>query len=616
MTAKLTLKVTVDKPKKVVAPKTVTKPEPKVVTKTTIQGTTEYQMPTWVSQDIIVPFQAGTASVFLIHGNISDLQANFDVESEPQKPYVTIKEFLEKILDQYSIVLVYNLASGISFPSPEFEKEFRKATGLEEEKPAIARVTSLGKKNLPQDPDACLKLIGRVLSSHQKVAVVIDSVHSLVPSDAATLPQNERAIVERFRSWSKSEDLKKNENIVLLFSGELTRVAPDLRQGDNRIRAVYIPRPSQDDRAKFLTSFNDTSLDVKALSHATQGLGLWQIRELLLQCRETGKTLDLEYVKGRKREILNNEYGDVMELIEPVKGLDNIGGLEHIKDYFKSILLAVRNNEPRLISQGILLQGPPGVGKSAIVEALAKEAGFNFVKAKGIRSQYIGQSEERMSRFIQGLKSLAPVVVMNDEADLAESGREGNNDSGVSERLMKMWMETIADPKIRGKIIVISCTNRPDRIDAALKRSGRSDDRLLITMPSVEEREAIFKVIFKRHDIPVSVRNFKPYAEATDGLSGADIEKVVLVSFRFALQKNKKEVDDTSLTEAIEDFIPSGCQAEIDRMTLMSILESSSRRLLPRNIKEILKGILHRKLVSDLDKYLEQIKERKIVDLS
>jgi len=610
------IKVAQTKPKKVAVSKVTEKP----ITKTAL--TAEYQMPTWISQDIIIPFESQTASVFLIHGNISDLQANFDVGREPEQPYITIRNFLEKFLDEYNIVVFYNLASGLIFPTPEFENRFRIAIGYKEKtevrKPIRdPRVFDLDNEPqpLPEDPDSCLKLLEHILTTQKNIAVIIDSVHSLVPSDVANLPQNERAIIERFRNWSKSETIRKAKNIVLLFSGELTRVAPDLRQGDNRIRPVYIPKPSAENRAKYLESFQDSNLDVKALTLATQGLGLWQIRELLLQCKATNKVLDLEYVKQRKREILNNEYGDVMELIEPIRGLDNIGGLEHIKDYFRGILSSINSGETRLTPSGIILAGGPGTGKTSIVEALAKEAGFNFVKSKNIRSMYIGQSEERMTRFIQGLRSLAPVVVMNDEADLGESNREGNSDTGVSERLMRAWMELLSDSKIRGKIIVISCTNRLDRIDAALKRSGRSDDRLLIAPPSLEEREVILQIIFKRHQIPCNIRTFKLFAEVTDGFSGADLEKIVLTSFRFAIQSGKKEVDNEILGEAIEDFIPSGSQAEIDRMTLLSVLESSSRRLLPRNLKEILNGIIKRNLVENLDKYINEIKERKIIPI-
>ena len=263
---------------------------------------------------------------------------------------------------------------------------------------------------------------------------------------------------------------------------------------------------------------------------------------------------------------------------------------------------------------GVMLFGPPGTGKTAIVEALAKEAGFNFVKIKNVRSMWVGESEARMEKMITGLRALAPVVVMNDESDLAEANRDApKGDSGVAERLMRAWMELRSNPRIRGQIIVIDCTNRPDRIDAALKRSGRTDDRILLPMPSEDERADIFRVMFKRHEVPTSLKDFRKFAEKTDGISGADIERISLKAFSFARAAGEKEVSGAVLEEAIADFIPSASQKDIDLMTLVGVLESSSRRLMPPHIKEIVHGICERKLVNNLDGMMEQIKARKIL---
>ena len=63
------------------------------------------------------------------------------------------------------------------------------------------------------------------------------------------------------------------------------------------------------------------------------------------------------------------------------------------------------------------------------------------------------------------------------EADLGEANRDApKGDSGVSERIMQAWMRFLSDPRIRGRVVMVNCTNRPDRMDAAMKRSGRSDD--------------------------------------------------------------------------------------------------------------------------------------------
>jgi SpoVK/Ycf46/Vps4 family AAA+-type ATPase len=354
-------------------------------------------------------------------------------------------------------------------------------------------------------------------------------------------------------------------------------------------------------------------MDADVMAHATQGMSLMQIREIFLQAKGDGRPIGLASVKEIKRRLLNNEYGDVMEVLEPERGLEDIGGHEHIKQYFRGVLEAIRAGESRLVPMGVTLMGPPGTGKTAIVEALAKEAGFNFVKTKNIRSMWLGESESRMEKLVAGLRSLSPVVVMNDEADLAEAQRDSpKGDSGVSERLMKAWMELLSDPRIRGQIIVISCTNRPDRMDAALKRSGRSDERILMPMPSDEERKAIFRVMFKRHGIPVDIADFGGVGSA-ENISGADIEKIVLSSYKFAGEQGKAKVDIDALRAAVDDFIPSASMADIDGMTIAGLLECSSRRLLPPHVKEILVGIATRGLVPSLDEAFGRLKARNIL---
>lgn len=634
----------------------------------------EDQLPRWYKEDILIPFKAGIASVFIIHGDTNCFVPNPDVEEE-NSSYITLRQFFEKTCDELEIVIFYNIASGIRFLKPEMEKEFKKIAGIETEESdsrnpvASAKASLASKRGLPRDPETCLPLIEKVLKSSEGVAVIINSVHFLAPSSTTggALPQSERINIERLKNWAQDDEIKTKRNIVLLLTDQTAKVSQELRQTENEIHTLFIPKPSKEERAQFISVITQGTparrklleenaklekkikktgegtsdkkrleeefeeqknrissfpklfpvsedFDTTSFAHVTQGMSLRQIREIFLHCQKTGTPIDLFQVKLKKKEILNNEYGEVMEIVEPERGLEDIGGLEYIKEYLQNILNAIRCGETRLVPMGVTLMGPPGTGKTAIVEALAKEAGFNFVKTKSIRSMWVGESEARMEKLLYGLRSLAPVIVMNDEADLAEARRDSpKGDSGVSERLMKMWMELLSDPRIRGQIIVISCTNRPDRIDPALKRSGRSDERILVPMPSFQELVAIFKVMFRRHKIPVTIDDFTPYAAMVDGLSGADVEKITLDSYRFAVMQNKRAVDNESLREAIQDAIPSASQADIDLMTLCAIMESSSRRLLPPNVNEMLEKIQKRRLVENIDEIFSQIKARNII---
>ena len=616
-------------------------------------------------------FRAGVASAFILHGDANCLVPNPDVSEEPYTPYIPMRSFLEKTFDSRELVIFYGIASGMRFLNADMEEAFLKLVGLDEKKVdgadpvAAAKAGLAAKRGFPREVEACLPLIERALKKKSGIAVIIYSAHFVAPSSSQTipLPQNERITIERLRNWGQDETIRKNGNIILLLTDQAAKVSQELRQAESEIKTIFIPKPSHDDRLAFITSFFEGVMkrqdidrklkklqaqlarsDRKAtlakemneyeavrellpesfpiskdfnsstLAYATRGMSLRQILEIFLQAVRSGKEISLEFVKEKKKEILTNEYGDVMDVIEPERGFENIGGLEHVKSYFRGVLDAIRVGESRLVPQGVTLMGPPGTGKTAIGECLAKEAGFNCVKTKSIRSMWVGESEARMEKFIGGLRSLAPVVVINDEADLAEAGRDSQKgDSGVSERLMKMWMELLSDPRIRGQIVVISCTNRPDRIDPALKRSGRSDERILLPMPSTEDRPAIIRVMFERHSIPTSIKDFNVFGEHTESLSGADLEKVTLTAFRFAVSKRQKEVDEECFREALEDFIPSASQTEIDFMTISSLLESSSRRLLPTNVNEIVSQIARRGVVPNLENIMQQLITRNII---
>lgn len=590
--------------------------------------------PEWFLRGLYEPFNAGVASVFIVHGDTNCLLHDPDAK----KPaYIPLRKFLATVFTDRPLLITYNIASGAWTASPEMDKLFRKTAGLEESKidagnaVASAKASLAAKRGIPREPEACFPLIDKALRSVPKTAVIIESAHSVAPAAGAgtTSPVNDRVNTERLRIWGRSQTVRDNRGIVLLLTDQASKLSQELRLPDSEIRTVFIPKPSLDERRAYLafaSSEKKGKNDLNALATATRGMSLQQIANLYRLANASGgspyrlanasgNTPDLALVKAAKAQMLNEEYGDVMEVVEPERGLEDIGGYEHIKRYFRSILDAIRKGDERLVPMGVSLMGPPGTGKTAMVEALAREAGFSFVRIKNVRSMWVGESEARMEKLVDGLRALAPVVVMNDEADLIEAGRDSNKgDSGVSERIMKMWMELLADPRIRGKIIVISCTNRPDRLDPAIKRSGRNDERMLMPMPSKEERSDIINVMFKRHDIPVDLTDFAAYGNITDRLSGADLQKVILDAYRIAAESGKKTVGDQELMGAINDFIPSASQADIDAMTIAGLLECSSRHLLPTNVEEMVADIVRRGLVANMDEILAQLVERKIID--
>ena len=632
-------------------------------------------LPGWFTDGVVNRLKAEISSVFILHGDVTCLVPNPNADDEPRWPYIPLHALFERVFDKREMVIFYNIATGMRFLNSDMEKEFRKVAeiaGDEDADPkdpvAIAKAELAAKRQLPREPELCLPLIEKALKKMDRVAIIIESAHFIAPESTGTgLLLNERTHIARLRTWAQDSRVKKRSNIVLLLTDLASKISGELRQSSSRIGSVFIPKPSPDERKFYIErqafgmsqeqevekqlaalqkkrarakgeSEEEIQGEIEELEeqlkqfpmhfevpkdfeidifvNATQGMSLRQILEIFRAAAQAKRSVDISFVKAKKKEILNAEYGDVMEIADPQWSLEEIGGLAKQKAYFVSVMESIRTGEIRLIPQGITVMGPPGTGKTALIEALAKGASYNFVKMKNARSMWVGMSEERTERQIQGLWALAPVIDMNDEADLGEANRDApKGDSGVSERIMQAWMRFLSEPRIRGRVVMVNCTNRPDRMDAAMKRSGRSDDRIAILMPTEEEGKAIFGVMFRRYNIPTDITDFAPFAGMAKGLSGADIESITLKSFRFAGEMGKKKVDDEALREAIADFIPSASQADIDLMTLLAISESSSRRLLPANTREIIEEIKKRNLVQGGADLIAQIEARNIVKL-
>jgi len=129
-------------------------------------------------------------------------------------------------------------------------------------------------------------------------------------------------------------------------------------------------------------------------------------------------------------------------------------------------------------------------------------------------------------------------------------------------------MEFLSDPRIQGKVFVVNCSNRPDLIDAALKRSGRTDLRLPVLMPDTEARKAIFHAVARvQCGIETSIEDFTRLAEATEGLSGADIKAILERADRLT---GSEPVGEEELLHVIGDFRPSVDPKTIETMTLLA----------------------------------------------
>ena len=331
--------------------------------------------------------------------------------------------------------------------------------------------------------------------------------------------------------------------MIVLTTGNLAELNPNLLLSRHGAQIIEVPPPDQAARLHFIEHFLASGpchleLTSQELANLAAGLSLQVVRSLLNQSRRA--PLTMEMVRRKKKDLLRQELVGLIEVIEPRFGLEEIGGLVPIKTYFNQVVQAIHANDHKLVPRGITMMGPPGVGKTALAEALARDIGFNFVKLLNPRTKWVGESERNFFKALTSLRSLTPLVVVEDEADQSEHGRdEYSGDTGVSNRLRQMRFEFTGDPAIQGKVLWIRITNRPDRLDQADLRSGRSSERIPFFMPDFTEKCHIFQVVAKRSHIACDFPDFTDVtlhleARHPEMITGGDIEELVFRAYRQA----------------------------------------------------------------------------------
>jgi len=433
------------------------------------------------------------------------------------------------------------------------------------------------------------------------VAVVIDYAHVLAPAGPSAGP--ERTAITTLARWAAEPKLAARRPLVVLLAPSAGEVSDEIFAGASAAEIVAVPKPEQEARTDFARALRERfagvawELSPEELAAQTGGLSLAQMEDILQRTQGARASLGREQVVARKIDLLKQEYGEVLEILNPRYDLSAVGGLEHAVAELREVAGIMRKGQTSAAPMGLVLMGPPGTGKSYLAECFAKECGMLCVRFRPLRQMYVGQSERNQEKAFAAIRALSPVIVIVDESDQAEGGSrdQGSGDSGVTERMRAAAFNFWGDGTLRGKVLRIDITNRVDLIDSAMRRSGRTDVKIPILMPDEDARRQIFEVSVRKHKLSSSITDYTPFARRTPGFTGSDIELALTIAWRFALRDGKTALDEAALAAALDDLLPTARdQAAIDRMTLLALDECRNKRLLPRNHEEIRREIAAR----------------------
>lgn len=506
-------------------------------------------------------FLAQSAHCFVISGNVYDymdpmgsrmflldvLGAQFDTSVKKNNAEAAKKlGYRLQVKDKTTQVLAfYEAGRGLSFLTEGSKKEFQQF--MESAYPETVRMSSMisispqtfgdtmdtlnwyykaaRERMLLNEAKADAGCLPEELDKELNFTFVAMDAPFLVPTGDIGHMDADRRYLAMVRSWSRDLELG-NRNKIIFVTSSLAEVNETIRSSDASLKHITIKKPNLDQRRTWLTRYNE-NLEQQARANCAQringrdwtkiqlaegetlediaiqaaGMNFKQMEGPVVATAIHGAPLTVNIIKKAKQAILESEYNGMLEFLEPRYGFENIGGHDHLKRYFRErIIQPLRRREKDICSDGVILAGPGGTGKTELAACLAYECGFTFIVGHldKLKDKYVGNSEKMMAKFLDGIRSAAPCVCFFDEFDsvFPANSRTGTSDSGTGTAQFNSFMQFASDPTRRGEIVLVAATNRPDILDPALIRPGRFSDVLPALPPRPEDWAGKMAILF------------------------------------------------------------------------------------------------------------------------
>ena len=242
---------------------------------------------------------------------------------------------------------------------------------------------------------------------------------------------------------------------------------------------------------------------------------------------------------------------------------NDVAGLDEAKVELQEIVEFLKNPKKYTtlggkIPKGALLVGPPGTGKTLLAKAVAGEAKVPFFSLSGsdFVEMFVGVGASRVRDLFKQAKEKAPCIIFIDEIDAIGRARGRSVIQGNDERenTLNQLLTEMDGFESNSGVIIIAATNRVDVLDKALIRPGRFDRQIMVDLPDLIGRRAIFKVHTRNLKISPNL-DLELLAKQTPGFSGADIANVCNEAALIAARSNKTEIDRTDFNNAIDRVI-------------------------------------------------------------
>jgi transitional endoplasmic reticulum ATPase len=405
------------------------------------------------------------------------------------------------------------------------------------------------------ESEARLREIFEEAARNAPSVIFIDEIDAIAPKRADVLGDVEKRVVAQLLALMDGT-VPRGHVLVIGATNVPEMIDPALRRPGRFDREIAMSVPHGEGRLSILKIHSRRmplapDVDLERLAQITHGFVGADLEAL---CKEAGMVAVRRYlpvgalgnpdalpVTPDTMQISMEDFLTALRDIEPTatreffterstKKLNDIGGLAKIKETLVSIVdwpfkypelfASCKVSSPR----GILLSGPSGTGKTALVKALAGETGLNFISISSpiLFSKWLEESERGLHEIFKKARQSAPSILFFDEIDALVPKRGAGAEAGTSERMTSQFFNELDGLSDLSQVVVIGATNREDLLDAALVRPGRLDFVLKFPCPQEQERLEIFRIHTRGKPLGSDV-DLEELAGMTEGMVGSHL---------------------------------------------------------------------------------------------
>ncbi len=434
-------------------------------------------------------------------------------------------------------------------------------------------------------------------NSREKWLILVLHAETIAPSHEHGTPPPV-PLAEILHTMAMDDGIARGNSRMALIT--YSALPEDLLARSRGYRHIPLGLPTEEERLAFINFLSglarsgcdefgalEKGLEAEEFSRLSAGMPLSGIEALFRAAGHRRRQITRQQIREYKARDIRNLARDLLEVSEPQEGFAGVAGHTGIKDYFKHLIPYIKAGHNG-VPQAFLFHGVPGCGKSHLVKALANELGWPLLELRNVRNPYVGQSEMNLEHVIHVIEQLQPAILFFDEIDqsIGQRGTGPSGDSGTSERLLARIFTWMGSLHLRGKLIFIGASNRPDILDPALL------DRFGVSIPFLKPgRDELAELIPLLLDSFGRSRGRVEMGEIVELVyphspTGRSIQEIIIDAGFHADRRSGAigaSIEREDVLKAVSNYIGREDRLEMEYISLVSLSMCSLQSLLPWN---------------------------------